>query len=281
MFETEKEVLDWYERQPRALNREFVGSIPWGEVVDYPLDPTFFSVLTYMRDVEKATEIYRKELLRTPAGRSPIIRRFLDRWGVEEDQHAELLNRFLNEAGLPANANWWKEAKASIPRSYTFGNYVSAFISRALGEHVAAAYMAGGAINEMSTLQAYRRMWKLAGHPVLEKLLRGIAREESVHATFFWNVARLKLEQSELTRKCARLMIGKFWTPVGQGVKPQRETDMAIGTLFEGEAGASVFARTAGRRTEKLPGFAGLKVVTERITAIAMNGHYKPRLITI
>lgn len=281
MFEIEKDVLDWYERQPRALTADFVSSVPWGDVADHPLSPAFFPVLTYMRDVEKATEIYHKEFLRTPAGRSPIIRRFLDRWAVEEDQHAELLNRFLNEAGVPDNANWWKEAKASIPRSYNVGNYVSSVILRPLGEHIAAAYMAWGAINELSTVQAYRRMWKLAGHPVLEKLLRGIAREESVHATFFWNVARLKLEQSEFTRRCARMMIGKLWTPVGQGVKPQEQTDLVIGTLFAGDSGASVFARTAGRRTEKLPGFAGLKVVTERITAIAMNGHYKSRLITI
>jgi rubrerythrin len=281
MFETEKDVLDWYERQPRTLNKEFVSRIPWAEVVNHPLSPTFLTVLTYMRDVEKATEIYHKEFLRTPVGRSPIIRRFLDRWSGEEDQHAELLNRFLNEAGGSANARWWKEAKASIPRSYKVGNYVSSLILRPLGERIAAGYMAWAAINEMSTLQAYRRMWKLAGHPVLEKLLRGIAREESVHATFFWNIARLKLEQSELTRKCARLMIGKWWTPVGQGVKPQEQTDMVIGTLFAGEAGASVFARTVGRRTERLPGLEGLKLVTERITAIAISGHYQSRLITI
>ena len=27
MFETDKEVLDWYERQPRALSKEYVNSI--------------------------------------------------------------------------------------------------------------------------------------------------------------------------------------------------------------------------------------------------------------
>ncbi len=36
MFETDKEVLDWYEQQPRALSKEFVNSIRWDEVANYP-----------------------------------------------------------------------------------------------------------------------------------------------------------------------------------------------------------------------------------------------------
>jgi len=28
-FETKKEVLDWYEKQPRALTREFIDRINW------------------------------------------------------------------------------------------------------------------------------------------------------------------------------------------------------------------------------------------------------------
>src|SRR5687767_7521958 len=28
-FETNRDVLDWYERQPRALTPEFISSIPW------------------------------------------------------------------------------------------------------------------------------------------------------------------------------------------------------------------------------------------------------------
>ena len=32
MFETDKEVLDWYEKQPRALSKEYVNSIKWNEI---------------------------------------------------------------------------------------------------------------------------------------------------------------------------------------------------------------------------------------------------------
>jgi len=45
VFETDKEVLDWYERQPRALTKEYVTNIRWNEIKDQPLDPAFVPVL--------------------------------------------------------------------------------------------------------------------------------------------------------------------------------------------------------------------------------------------
>ena len=63
-FETNKDVLDWYERQPRALTREFIDEIPWRDVKNYPLDRRFVPVLMYMRDIEILTEMYHEELKR-------------------------------------------------------------------------------------------------------------------------------------------------------------------------------------------------------------------------
>ena len=281
MFETDKDVLDWYERQPRALSREFVNSIPWSEVRKHPLNPAFVPVLFYMRDVESFTEVYYKELLRTPTCRNPHIRKFMDRWSVEENEHANLLNRFLNEAGTATSENWWNEAKASIPLTYTMQTQIGSLITKVFGKHFSGVHMVWGAINEMTTLQGYRRLWKLAGHPVLEYLLRAIAQEESIHSSFYWHIARLRLERSDFTRKLSRFMIDKFWTPVGQGTKPQKETDYVIATLFKGSSGVNHFERTVGQRMERLPGFSGLKVVTERIAAISLDGYCKPRLISI
>ena len=110
MFDTDREILDWYERQPRALTKDFVDRIPWRDVSNYELNPAFVPVLIYMRDVEYFTEIYYRELMRTPTGRDPIIKKFMDRWSAEESQHAELLNRFLNEAGIPTTEKWQAEA---------------------------------------------------------------------------------------------------------------------------------------------------------------------------
>ena len=105
-FETKKDVLDWVEKQPRVLTKEFIGKIPWEDVKKYPIDKTFIPVLMYMRDIEILTEMYHNELLRTPTGRDKVIGKFMERWGVEEITHGEVLNRFLMEAGVEIGDSW-------------------------------------------------------------------------------------------------------------------------------------------------------------------------------
>jgi rubrerythrin len=281
VFETDKDVLDWYERQPRALTKDFINTIAWNEVSSYPMNPAFIPVLIYMRDVESFTEVYYQELLRTPTCRNPHIRKFMDRWSVEENEHSKLLNRFLKEAGVPTSDDWWRKAQAAIPFSYTVQSRIAGAITRVFGKHFSGVHMAWGAINEMTTLQGYRRLWQLAEHPVLEQLLRAIAQEESIHSSFYWHIARLRLKQSGFTRTLSRFVIDKFWTPVGQGTKPQSETDYVIATLFKGFSGVHHFERTVGQRLERLPGLSGLKVVTERIASISLDGYGGKRLISI
>ncbi|MCA1591722.1 MAG: acyl-ACP desaturase, partial [Acidobacteria bacterium] len=271
MFETEREVLAWYERQPRAINRSFLESIPWEEVSRHELRAEFIPVLLYMRDVESFTDIYYKELQRTPTGKDPVIKQFMERWSGEEQDHADLLNRFLAEAGVPVSPRWEAEEKAKIPFRYTLENYIAGIATKPFGDNFAGAHMAWGAINELTTLQGYQRLWKLAGHPVLENILRTIAREESVHVNFYWHVARLKLARSPFAQKLARYIIGKFWTPVGQGTKPTRETNYLIATLFKGVEGISFFDRKVNNRVEQLPGFSEFKNITDRVRAISMS----------
>ncbi|MCA1615540.1 MAG: ferritin-like domain-containing protein [Acidobacteria bacterium] len=270
MFENEKDVLDWYERQPRALNKGFYDSVKWGEIRNHPLSPKFIPVILYMRDVESYTAVYYRELLRTPTGKDPVIRRFMERWGVEEAEHGDLLNRFLEEAGVETSDDWSARAEAAIPLRYTFENYVTSLVTNLFGERFTGTHMVWGAINELTTLQGYRRLWKLAGHPVLEQILRAVAREESVHVKFYWTVARLRLERSKFARGLARGVIKNFWTPVGQGTKPRREVNYLISTLFGGDEGVSCFDQHVGRKIERLPGFAGFDAITRRVGEVAL-----------
>ena len=268
MFKTDREVLDWYERQPRALSKEFVDSVPWREISNHELNPAFVPVLFYMRDVEYFTEIYYRELMRTPTGRDPVIKKFMDRWNAEESQHAELLNRFLNEAGIPSTEKWRAEAKAKIPWRYTIESYILDYSLTPFGKYFHAAHMVWGTINEITTLQGYRRLSGLARHPVLTHLLGAIMQEESVHSSFFWNMARVKLSQAKFSRDLARFIINRFWSPVGQGAKPESETNYLITTLFRGQEGLEFFNRTVESRVARLPGFAGFKGLTERLAPI-------------
>src|SRR5436305_874704 len=151
----------------------------------------------------------------------------------EEFQHAELLNRFLNEAGIPTSKRWLEEARAKIPFNYTFENRLYPIITNCFGKHFSAVHMAWGAVNEMTTLQGYRRLWQLAKHPVLEKLLRAISQEESAHTKFYWNIARIKLERSGFTQRLARTLISRFCTHGGQGTEPKRKANYLIDTTHK------------------------------------------------
>jgi hypothetical protein len=268
VFETDKDVLDWYERQPRALTKDFIDSIPWREVSNYALNAAFVPVLIYMRDVEYFTDIYYRELMRTPTGKDPVIRKFMDRWSVEENQHGELLNRFLCEAGIPTSEKWQAEAKARIPRKYLVEAYILDQAVRPFGKYFHSAHMVWGAINEITTLQGYRRLSDLARHPVLKKLLDAIIQEEAIHSSFYWNVARVKLSQAKFSRKLARFVVGRFWTPVGQGAKPVHETNYVISTLFRGPTGLEFFNRTVASRIARLPGFKGFTALSEKVAPI-------------
>jgi rubrerythrin len=271
LFETERDVLEWYEHQPRAVSKEFVDNIDWREVKSFRLNPEFIPVLFYMRDVEFFTDIYYKELMRTPTGKDPVIRKFMDRWSVEELQHANLLNDFLNEAGIPTTEKWQAEALAKIPWHYTYGSILADYTAHAFGKYFHGAHMVWGAINEITTLQGYRRLAELAGHPVLSQLLTGIMQEESIHANFYWSIARLKLKQAKISRGVARFIIDKFWSPVGQGPKSKRETNYVMAALFRGPSGLDCFNKTVTRRIQSLPGFAGFETLTNRVAPIVQG----------
>jgi len=271
LFEQDRDALAWYESQERVLNEKFLASIPWQEVSKTPLDPAFIPVLLYMRDVENFTSIYYDQLRRTPTGQDPVIRQFMDQWQHEETLHGDLLNRFLNEAGVPTSKQWQQEARANIPLRYRIKEPMISRLTRCVGKHFSAVHMTWGAINELSTLNGYQRLWELAKHPVLEYILRGIAREEAKHSFFYWSIARIKLLHSSFRQSMTRWIIKNFWSPVGQGAKRAADTNRVIAALFRGAEGVKFMEQRVNDQLERLPGLQGLKTVTERISKISLG----------
>lgn len=211
-----------------------------------------------MRDVETLTDVYYSELRRTPTGKDPVISKFMERWGVEEITHGEVLNRFLNEAGIESEDTWQDQVRRAVSNFYHANTYLTSALANLIGHRFTATHMTYGAIHEMSTAQGYRRLIKLADHPVLSHILKAIIREESAHTQFYWSVARLELRQSPLAQKISRYIVDHFWNPVGQGSKPKKQTHYTIGTLFGGKEGLEWVDKTITQRISELPGFAGL-----------------------
>src|SRR6185436_15334736 len=115
-------------------------------------------VLLYMRDVETLTDMYHRELLRTPTGKDPHISKFMERWGIEELTHGEVLNRFLNEAGIETDEKWRDQVRKGVSRVYSSYTYLITMLSKFIGRKFTATHMTFGAIHEMSTAQGYRRL---------------------------------------------------------------------------------------------------------------------------
>lgn len=270
-FETNKEVLDWYERQERTLTDEFIGNIAWKDVKNYPLDEKFIPVLLYMRDIEVLTDIYYAELRRTPTGKDPIISKFMERWGIEEITHGEVINRFLNEAGIDTEKNWKENVQSSMTVGYTISNYLISALATLVGRKFTATHMVFGAIHEMTTTIAYRRLAQIADHPVLSEIMSAIIREESAHTTFYRSVARIELKNSEISQKFSRFIVKNFYIPVGSGSKPKADTGYTLATLFSGENGMEMLTDNVTPRVQSLPGFDGITKVSDKIGAIVRS----------
>jgi hypothetical protein len=272
-FETNKDVLDWYERQERSLTDEFISSIPWDEVKKHPFDEKFVPVLFYMRDVETLTDMYHRELVRTPTGKDPHISKFMERWGVEEITHGEVLNRFLNELGYETNENWQDEVRRAVTTTYNAKAYFLSMITNLVGKRFTATHMTFGAIHEMEAALGYRRLMNLSDHPVLTKIINGIIREESIHASFYRGIARLELQRSEFAQKMARWVIDHFWAPVGQGSLAKRRTEYTVKTLFAADDAGASLEKAVSERVRQLPGFAGLTKIDETISHMAASAN--------
>lgn len=213
-FETKKDILNWYEAQPSSITPEFLSSINWGDVRRYPFREHLVPVLFYMRDVESLTDMYYRELRRTPTGRDPYISKFMARWGGEELVHGQLLDRFLNELGYDTDERWYERVRSSVGSFYKIHSYAITTLTNLVGKRFTGTHMIFGAINEMTTGQAYRRLIAKADHPVLTQILRAILREESLHTNFYSRVARLELERRPISQKLARFVVDHFWEPV-------------------------------------------------------------------
>lgn len=268
-FETNKDVLDWYERQERSLTPEFLGAIPWHEVKDHELDEKFIPVLLYMRDVETLTDMYHRELLRTPTGKDPHISKFMERWGIEEITHGEVINRFLNEAGYETDDDWQDQVRREVSTSYNATAYLMTILTNLIGKKFTATHMTFGTIHEMEAAQGYRRLIALANHPVLTHIGNAIVREEAIHAQFYRSVARLELEKNEFGQRMARWIIDRFWAPVGQGSLAKSRTEYTIATLFDSEDSIEGFDKTVTQRVRGLPGFEGIGKLTDVIADMA------------
>jgi hypothetical protein len=245
--------LETYVGRSRALD---LSAFDWADVPNHPLPPAALRTMRYMQDVEGHTIVYLRLLLSTRAIDDPEIATFLACWLYEETFHSLALGRFLAAAGHPVGPRPRPRGQEPLlKRLETLG---TAAVSR-MWPDFCAVHMTWGAINELTTLTGYRRLALLADHPVLTELLERIVLDESRHFFFYYRQAERRLQSPGVAR-VTRLLVDRFWAPVGSGVQPRHELEFMAGYLFAGDEGRAA-TRKVDDTIRKLPGFATVQLL--------------------
>jgi hypothetical protein len=243
--------VDAYVSRSRPLDLE---GVRWDDVGRHPIDTATVRTLRYMQDIESHTIVYERELAKTRALDDPEVATFLACWLYEETFHGRAIRRFLHAAGHPTP----ERGRSRATLAQRVESAATSLLARAWPDFVA-VHMTWGAINELTTLAGYQQLAARAGHPVLSDLLERIVRDEARHFAFYFKQAERRLARPGAAR-VARLLVDRFWAPVGTGVAPAAETRFIASHLFsdpEGRAAAGRIDATIRR----LPGFADVALI--------------------
>ena len=259
--------LDAYVGRSRALD---LSAFAWDDVPRHPVPSEAVRTLRYMQDIESHTIIYLRSLLATRAIDDPEVATFLACWLYEETFHGMALARFLEAAGHPVGDR--EQPRGQEPWTKRLEAAGTSMLSKAWPDFCA-VHMTWGAINELTTLTGYRRLQAVANHPVLNDLLDAIVLDESRHFFFYYRQAEIRLQRTSVAR-VTRLIVDKFWAPVGSGVQPRRELEFMAGYLFSDGDGRAA-ARKVDDTIRRLPGFATVQLLEAWMNRYVggRNGH--------
>ena len=243
--------LDAYVGRSRAVRLD---DLAWNEVGRHPIDAETVRTLRYMQDIESHTIVYERELAKTRAIDEPEVSTFLACWLYEETFHGHALRRFLDAAGHPTP----DRGRGKLGLVERIESAAMAMVAGAWPDFVA-VHMTWGAINEITALTAYQLLAERAGHPVLAELLARIGRDEARHFAFYFKQAERRLARPGAAR-VARVLVDRFWAPVGAGVRPFDDMRFIARHLF-GDTDGRAAARRIDATIRKLPGFADVELV--------------------
>lgn len=239
-----------------------LSGIDFDSAKDHPVDPRELRALQYFMDIEAHTLCYLRDLLAAGAGADPEIADFLGCWLYEESYHGRALERFTQAVGASRSAAVCGRARP--PWTERLQALAARLVARLFGKRFLSVYMTWGAIQEHTTLNGYTVFARKTGNPVLAEILRRIARDESRHFGFYYYKAHQGLKDDAFTRALVSFLLKKFWTPVGEGVKPASEADFLIRFLFDGDEGREALLRV-DRTIARLPGMGWFDLMSRRM----------------
>ena len=225
-----------------------------------PLPDSTLRSLRYMCDIEYHTVCYLRDMLVTPSHKDADVSAFMTMWNREEFWHGEALADVLGVHGITVDFDQLKSTRLKLGWKDKLDPVKQSLMGNVIGKDFIAVHMIWGAANEWSAVAAYNRLADLEKHPVLEELLRRIAKQEARHVAFYATQARERLGKSKKAQTIARFALKNAWGPVGSSVMEPEEVTHVMGHLFSGEEGLREI-RKLDDHISKMPGLQGLTIV--------------------
>lgn len=232
-----------------------LSDIDWTEARRVGITDEEERILRYMQDTESHTIVYLRDLLTGYAVVDPEVTTFLACWVYEETHHGRALDRFLVEVGRqPA-----RERHTRVHVRPTVRELVTRFLGTVganVTEHFAAVHMCWGAVNEFVAAMTYTQLARRTENLQLQVLLLRMAKDERRHFAFYYDQADKRLRRGGfLTQTMCRLVLERFWEPVGIGVGDPTTLDMSCSWLYGDRRGRREVA-SFDEAVRQLPGMS-------------------------
>ncbi len=179
---------------------------------DNHLNGGLVEVLDYFMMIESLVPVtYAPQLRLTPAYLYPSLKKFIDKWELEEAKHGEVLKLYLEKHGHVTKAV--SERKQSF--KYYRGMIWTVLLSWPLWYIYLPTYLVIGGINEATTSAGYWALMNIMkDYPLLVKIVKAIQDEEVKHLNVYKKKSE-KFLKSKWRRMLTLIAVKRNWKPIG------------------------------------------------------------------
>jgi hypothetical protein len=246
----------------RDFARTAVGShrseIDLEAFAEHPLTDRTVRLLAYLRELERSTMTYLRNVLVTPTHKDARVTAFLTTWAFEKYWIADALEVIVRAHGVdPTAIEELPRLKAiALELSERATPIVESFRANAIGPDVIGVHLTTVAVDEWMTEAAYIRLKTLDPNPELVSLLERILEVKKRHRAFVEPDARARLTASRRAQNLARRALPRTPWPIGAASVQQSASAFFYEELLDAELTAGVDAKV-----RELPGLGALHVV--------------------
>ncbi|MDO9395638.1 MAG: hypothetical protein Q7T71_03740, partial [Herbiconiux sp.] len=224
----------------------------------HPLDPGTVRLLAYLRELERSTMTYLRNVLVTPTHKDARVTAFLTTWAFEKFWIADAFEVIVRAHDFDP------EEVVDLSRLRALGlevaervtPIVEAFRANSIGTDVIGLHLASVTVDEWITEAAYKRLKQVDPHPVLVALLDRVLEVKMRHRAFVEPETNRRLAESKGARRLARRALPRTYFPIGASSLSKAGTAEFYAALFD-----DALVERLDTTVQLLPGLGTLHLV--------------------